>query len=416
MTTLPKIHISIIQTLPLANINRGETGDPKSLTFGGTDRTYVSSQSWKRATRLAFDAVLSDNSLRSIRSRRYIHRATEILTESHGWNTEDAKVVTSWIHNTIAGGDEGKAMLLLRADAAEILADTVADMSEDVYGPAVKLHQARAAKENQDKDATAAEKKKASKLVSDLETEAAALGKLLIKNGVIDDLVMSEHNPSIAMNGRMIASNKHLGVDAAVNVAHAFAVHATKPVVDFFVAIDDLNTDDTAVAGMMGNRVLTADTLYRNATINLEQLKANLTAEDTKPKLPDLAAIAVDWLNAFVLSMPTGMITSTNPTTPPVAVMVQITDWSLGNLASAFAKPVHPSEQGGDINAAATARLVDYFQGAYAGYGGRTGHTVGHFDRAPIGLDSTMIETVDSHTELLDSVRNAILNHRGASQ
>ena len=45
------LDIHVIQTLPPSNVNRDDTGSPKTAVYGGVRRARVSSQSWKRAMR-----------------------------------------------------------------------------------------------------------------------------------------------------------------------------------------------------------------------------------------------------------------------------------------------------------------------------------------------------------------------------
>lgn len=45
------LDIHAIQTLPPSNINRDDTGSPKTAQYGGVRRSRVSSQSWKKAMR-----------------------------------------------------------------------------------------------------------------------------------------------------------------------------------------------------------------------------------------------------------------------------------------------------------------------------------------------------------------------------
>lgn len=49
------LDIHAIQTVPPANINRDDTGSPKTAQYGGVTRARVSSQSWKRAIRKHFN-------------------------------------------------------------------------------------------------------------------------------------------------------------------------------------------------------------------------------------------------------------------------------------------------------------------------------------------------------------------------
>ena len=48
------LDVHAIQTLPPSNINRDDTGSPKTCQYGGVRRARVSSQSWKRAMRTYF--------------------------------------------------------------------------------------------------------------------------------------------------------------------------------------------------------------------------------------------------------------------------------------------------------------------------------------------------------------------------
>ena len=57
------IDIHILQTVPPSNINRDDTGSPKTAIYGGVRRARVSSQAWKRATRLAFKDTLDPSEL-----------------------------------------------------------------------------------------------------------------------------------------------------------------------------------------------------------------------------------------------------------------------------------------------------------------------------------------------------------------
>ena len=45
------LDIHVIQTVPPSNINRDDTGSPKTAQYGGVRRARVSSQSWKKAMR-----------------------------------------------------------------------------------------------------------------------------------------------------------------------------------------------------------------------------------------------------------------------------------------------------------------------------------------------------------------------------
>jgi CRISPR system Cascade subunit CasC len=60
MTNNLFIDINVLQTVPSSNINRDDTGAPKTAIYGGVTRARVSSQSWKRAVRQAFRTETKD--------------------------------------------------------------------------------------------------------------------------------------------------------------------------------------------------------------------------------------------------------------------------------------------------------------------------------------------------------------------
>ena len=65
------IDIHVLQTVPPSNINRDDTGSPKSAFYGGVRRARVSSQAWKRATRAAFARSLHEHDL-GVRTKRIV--------------------------------------------------------------------------------------------------------------------------------------------------------------------------------------------------------------------------------------------------------------------------------------------------------------------------------------------------------
>ena len=57
------VDIYAIQTVPPSNINRDDTGSPKTAWYGGVQRARVSSQAWKRAMRVMFPELLPEGTL-----------------------------------------------------------------------------------------------------------------------------------------------------------------------------------------------------------------------------------------------------------------------------------------------------------------------------------------------------------------
>lgn len=76
MTNSLFIDVHILQTVPPSNINRDDTGSPKSARFGGVKRARVSSQAWKKATRDLFPNYLAEESI-GIRTKYLVNLIAE---------------------------------------------------------------------------------------------------------------------------------------------------------------------------------------------------------------------------------------------------------------------------------------------------------------------------------------------------
>ena len=78
MSTYVDIHV--IQNLPPSCVNRDDSGSPKSAVYGGVRRLRVSSQSWKRATRLYFNDLLDAKDV-GVRTKRVAELLAARITE-----------------------------------------------------------------------------------------------------------------------------------------------------------------------------------------------------------------------------------------------------------------------------------------------------------------------------------------------
>lgn len=74
------VDVHILQTVPPSNINRDDTGSPKSARFGGVKRTRVSSQAWKKATRDLFPDMLSKDEVGQ-RTKRVVDMISDFVLD-----------------------------------------------------------------------------------------------------------------------------------------------------------------------------------------------------------------------------------------------------------------------------------------------------------------------------------------------
>lgn len=288
------LDIHAIQTVPPSNINRDDTGSPKTAQYGGVTRARVSSQSWKRAIRKYFyDKGHIQNS--GIRSCDIVNYIAKIIVE------KDKSI-------------SNKNAIKLVEKALKVVAAKLSTKDQ-------KLKALFFISNNQaDKFAQACLDKK---------TDKTELQEILKTDTSID----------IALFGRMLADDPSLNEDASSQVAHAISTHAIESEFDFYTAVDDLAPEDNAGAGMLGTLEYDSSTLYRYANIALHDFYKQL---GDKEEVIDAVKLFVE---AFVKSMPTGKINSFANQTLPQAVVVSLRSDRPINLVSAFEEPVK-SENG----------------------------------------------------------------------
>ena len=308
------VDIHVIQTVPPSCVNRDDTGAPKQCIYGGVRRARVSSQAWKRAVRLAFREMYAPDDLAN-RTKNIVGMVAEQIKAID--DTADAETLAVKVL-------EGAGLSISKKDP----------------------------------------KKGTDALFFMSKAQAKALAEIAVSNSDknIDKEVCKEalkKNPSIdmALFGRMVASDPSLNYDAAAMVAHAISTHKVQTEFDYFTAVDDLTPDDTSGAGHLGTVEYNSSTLYRYASINVKELAESL-GKDTPAAVRNFA-------EAFLLSMPTGKITTFGNRSIPNAVYVAIRTDQPVNMAAAFEKPVRLDEEGGYIEGSEDA-LIKYAESAYA--------------------------------------------------
>lgn len=327
------VDIHVLQTVPPSNMNRDDTGSPKSAVYGGVRRARVSSQAWKRATRLDFGRTLDVSEL-GVRTKRLV----EVLVDE------------------------------VARQAPETSADDRVRATQEVLkAVGLKLTPSRKAKEGALDEA--------GYLVFLSHQQVSALARAAVEHlssgeaiekKRVQALVKGQNSIDLALFGRMVAEVTELNVDAAAQVAHAISVHAVETEFDYFTAVDDHKKSDAeedAGAGMIGTVEFNSSTLYRYATVNVTELASNLGD-------PVATRRAVEtFTRSFVRSLPTGKQNTFANRTLPDAVVVTVRDDQPVNLVGAFESPVHASGDGGRVReaAAALAAYATDVQGAYGG-------------------------------------------------
>ena len=328
----PIIEAHLIQSLQPNNLNRDDTGAPKSAVFGGWPRRRVSSQSLKRAQREYMrDRNLLDPSDLGVRTKRLIENVTGKLV-AKGRPEEAAESVAKVAALALGFGVEDKT------NKTEYLVFTSDTQIEQVT---------TAADEVFDQLAQAADKVKKKADVKKLPDEVKEKFE-----GILD----SSNAVDIALFGRMLADIPESNVEAACHVAHALSTHAVDEEWDYFTAVDDLKPDDTSGADMIGSIGFSSCCLYRYQAVDVNRLTNNLLGDDERSR-DAVAAL----LQSIVHALPGGKQTTLASPNPPSTVMLVVRAHGGESLANAFLKPVRADDHGDGLEEVSLQRLVDYW-------------------------------------------------------
>jgi CRISPR system Cascade subunit CasC len=356
------LELHILQNFAPSNLNRDDTGSPKTAEFGGYRRARISSQCLKRAIRTQFEVqgvVPAEN--RAERTKRLVTAVVErLVTDGREPRLAEAAVTTTLGAMGIsivavkdddadlasADGrkdylDQQKTQYLLYLGQAEI--DRLTAFCRDNWDA---LSTVAAAGEAKGRDA-----KKAAQHATALSKATVEALKKSLDGGRAADL---------ALFGRMLADLPERNVDAASQVAHALSTHEVGIEFDYYTAVDDRKPDDNAGADMIGQVEFNSACYYRYANIDLAQLQENLGGD---------ADLTLKTVKAFLLANrdaePTGKQNSFSARNKPSFVLAVVRDSGSWSLANAFAKPVRNEE---DLVGASIDALAKYWDCMVAMY------------------------------------------------
>jgi CRISPR system Cascade subunit CasC len=294
------LELHIIQSVPVACLNRDDLNSPKTAVFGGVQRARVSSQSWKRAIRdLAKD----------ISPQHFQGERTRLLFEP----------------------------LVEELKAANLSATDAEEGAKKIIDALVKL------------DAKSTDKVKSTTLyfMSPLELQTLAGAYAEKKDAkkalkAIDGKSLKDA-ADIAIFGRMVANDHSLTVEAASMFSHALSTHKVDNEIDFFSAVDDLQPKEESGAGMTGTLEFNSATYYRFAALNLDLLAdaehlESLTREERQN-------VVRTFVEASIKAIPGARKNTMNGNTLPVYVLGVVREKGHPiQLVNAFENPVRSSQ------------------------------------------------------------------------
>ena len=313
------VDIHALQTLPPSNINRDDTGAPKSAIFGGVPRQRVSSQAWKSAIRRDFVGKLDSEKL-GLRTKRVVERVVKQISDlSEGYDKTKAE-------------EEVKAAFKTAGIKIDKPSGKRAENDEHQFEVASYL----LFLSNQ-------QIKRLAQAIIDADGEK-------LKKADLANIIDQNHSVDISLFGRMLADAPEFNVDASCQVAHALGVHESEPEFDYFTAVDDAVRDaDESGAGMIGTVEMMSSTLYRYANINLDGLQKNLGDKDATIEATS------QFVRSFITAMPTGKQNTFANRTLPDAVVVTLREDRPISYVNAFEEPISESAAHGRRYEAAKA-------------------------------------------------------------
>ena len=328
------IEIHILQNHAPSNLNRDDSGSPKTATFGDFKRARISSQCLKRSLRRsdAFQNAM-DGHL-ATRSRRLPHLmqkrfnadpklapyAEVAAQKTSGFGTSDGKERP--FNPKTKEYETAQTILFTKADEDAVF--------ETLKEAALK---------------TGSDKEFAKVKAADLQNAARQSG---FRPLAVD----------VALFGRMVTSEAFRDVEASTQVAHAISTNKVTPEFDYFTAVDDLMREDTSIeedagADMIGDVEFNSACYYKYFSIHPDALVDNLTGKEFRGTISssdyneqvELAALAVaELLRAAVMVSPTGKQNSFAAHQLPFAVLVEVRPNAQPiSYANAFVLPVKPT-------------------------------------------------------------------------
>ena len=312
MTDFLQLHL--LTAYGPSNLNRDDTGRPKSVVFGGVPRLRISSQSLKRAWRTSdvfaarLDGHLADRTQRL--GKDILGRLAE------------------------GGMDEAQALQVARN-----IAGAFGKLKSEKDGPFIE-QLAFVSPEERDRAFALADQALAQARAGETVTEPRA-----------DDLLQrADTAADIAMFGRMLADSPKFNREAAVQVAHAMTTHRANAEDDYYTAVDDLKSrdePDDAGAGFVGVQEFGSGVFYLYICVDRGLLLRNLGGTGS---IRDSSLAAL--VEAAATVAPRGKQTSFASRARAFYVLAEKGSAQPRSLAAAFLKPVTGFDQGGQSIAA----------------------------------------------------------------
>lgn len=320
------IEIHMIKNFASTNLNRDDSGSPKTCVFGGTPRSRISSQclkhNWREYMRSNFDEQNF-----GIRTRKLPERIADEFKEM-GYPTEYTDEIKKAI---VSLGKKEKKSSGTDGDETKNEKDSTTTAQIVFYAP----NDIEALKNIiKDKLGECKSPKDVKKVLSDIEAEVAKCKDRAV-------------SVDMALFGRMVTSKAFNNIEASVQVAHAIGTTKAIAESDYFAAIDDWLGNDSGAA-MLGDTDYNSACYYYYISLDVDKLADNLRYNSNKDEL--IKKLIPSFVEAIAFADPTGKQNSFASHPLPSALLIECKDNKIPvSLANAFEKPVKADKDGGVI-------------------------------------------------------------------
>lgn len=338
-----KIEVHLIQNFAPSNLNRDDTGQPKSATFGGFRRARISSQCSKRSTR----QMWRESGSVSVGERTKLLKA-ELAPRlaANGRTIEQIQTaLDAFLTQFYSKMDGEKTAVLLFVSVKEL----------EACIHAINSNWAAFSAGNQVDNS--------------------------IERSVSGNIRQAETSADIALFGRMLAEQPGRNTDGACQVAHPISTHKVNMEMDFYTAVDDLNPAEETGAGMMGVVGFNSACYYRYALVDRDSLARNLARKTDRPNgkwtqnieandYREADKVITAFLEAMVYAIPSGKQHSfAAQNLPSFGMFVRRKGGVPVSLANAFASPIRPTKDDDDLVGLSVAAMTKHWDALKRTYG-----------------------------------------------
>lgn len=330
------IEVHMLKNFAPTNLNRDESGAPKSCMFGGVKRGRISSQCLKHSWRSSayFQEEIGKDAI-SIRTRKLPDIVAEKLSEANipedvmgivksqlsGIGTKDGapnkKENKTNKKENKTNEKENKTAQIIMYSSSDI--DAIVDYVKSTV---------------EGKNANEVEK---------LFTKAsiqAALKKNTKRSVSLD----------MALFGRMVTSDAFANVEASMQVAHAISTNKIMMESDFFNAVDDfIDGNEETESAILDDIDYNSSCYYLYASIDTDKLLSNMCIDMDDSAY--ISTIIPRIVETIAFTNPTGKQNSFAGHSLPSAVLVEVKDKKVPvSYANAFEIPARANINGGIVD------------------------------------------------------------------